>query len=124
MLAVFRKKESQKSHCILILSITVLKYFIVEFESFLFFSIIDIIIIWLLQHEIETLNLPEFKWRANWLQILQQLIEDHQNPTDEKSREVISKWLQERDQLRYLITNRINRYEYDLIWFGEKYDFR
>ena len=45
MLAVFRKKESQKSHCILILSITVLKYFIVEFESFLFFSIIDIIII-------------------------------------------------------------------------------
>jgi len=53
-----------------------------------------------LSHEIETLNLPDFKWKANWLQILQQLIEDHQNPGDENSRQVISKWLQERDQLR------------------------
>jgi len=53
-----------------------------------------------LTSEIETLNRPDFKWRVNWLQVLQQLIEEHQDAEDEVSRQIISKWLSERDQLR------------------------
>lgn len=52
------------------------------------------------QSEIQTLNQPDFKWQVNWLQILQQLIEEHQEAEDEPSRQVIAQWIAERDQLR------------------------
>ena len=52
------------------------------------------------QSEIETLNRPDFKWRVNWLQVLQQLIEEYQDAEDDVSRQTIERWLNERDQLR------------------------
>lgn len=54
-----------------------------------------------LTHEIDTLNNPEFKVNANWLQMLTQLIEDHQDCEDPEEKKVLSKWMEERDVLRY-----------------------
>ena len=59
-----------------------------------------ILYIFLLQSEIETLNNPQFKWHVNWLQVLQQLIEEHQDAEDESSRRLIQLWINERDELR------------------------
>jgi len=53
-----------------------------------------------LGHEIDTLNNPEFKTNANWLQMLTQLIEDHQDNRSAEAREALKKWNIERDQLR------------------------
>ncbi|CAK1602135.1 unnamed protein product [Parnassius mnemosyne] len=53
-----------------------------------------------LTHEINTLNTRTFKENANWLQMLTQLIEDHQGYKDPEALEVISEWMDERDMLR------------------------
>ncbi|GLV43120.1 5' nucleotidase C [Carabus blaptoides fortunei] len=53
-----------------------------------------------LTHEIETLNRSEFKENANWLQMLTQLIEDHQDCEGAEDQAVLAKWMNERDQLR------------------------
>ncbi|KAK4025884.1 hypothetical protein OUZ56_014924 [Daphnia magna] len=53
-----------------------------------------------LTSEIKTLNKPEFKWHVNWLQVLQQLIEEHQDVEDEPSQQLIKHWIGERDELR------------------------
>lgn len=53
------------------------------------------------QHEIDTLNDPEFKTNANWLQMLTQLIEDYQDDESENAKAALRKWNAERDQLRY-----------------------
>lgn len=52
------------------------------------------------QHEINTLNTAEFKRNANWLQMLTQLIEDHQDNETPEARDALRKWNQERDDLR------------------------
>ncbi|TMW45805.1 hypothetical protein DOY81_009115 [Sarcophaga bullata] len=52
------------------------------------------------KHEIKTLNTEEFKSKANWLQMLTQLIEDNQDNQSEAAIMSVQKWLQERDQLR------------------------
>lgn len=55
----------------------------------------------LFQHEIDTLNDPEFKTNANWLQMLtSNLIEDYQDDESEDARLALRKWNAERDQLR------------------------
>ena len=53
------------------------------------------------QHEIDTLNTPEFKKNANWLQMLTQLIEDHQGAESTEGKEALKEWNIERDELRY-----------------------
>lgn len=76
-----------------------------------------------LQHEIDTLNNPEFKTNANWLQMLTQLIEgtttifiisrvyslnfslscvhlDYQDIESDGAKAALRKWNAERDQLR------------------------
>ncbi|XP_050314176.1 5'-nucleotidase domain-containing protein 3 isoform X1 [Anthonomus grandis grandis] len=53
-----------------------------------------------LTHEIATLNNPEFKKNANWLQMLTQLIEDHQDCENPEEQAVLAKWMSERDRLR------------------------
>lgn len=53
-----------------------------------------------LTHEIQTLNDPGFKQNANWLQMLTQLIEDHQDCEEQEEKVVLAKWMAERDQLR------------------------
>lgn len=52
------------------------------------------------QHEIDTLNNPEFKTNANWLQMLTQLIEDYQDNDSPNAQEALLKWNTERDKLR------------------------
>ncbi|KAG5893550.1 hypothetical protein JTB14_013634 [Gonioctena quinquepunctata] len=53
-----------------------------------------------LTHEISTLNNPEFKKNANWLQMLTQLIEDHQDCEDPEEQKVLASWMAERDCIR------------------------
>ncbi|XP_047514136.1 5'-nucleotidase domain-containing protein 3 isoform X1 [Pieris napi] len=53
-----------------------------------------------LTHEINTLNTNTFKQNANWLQMLTQLIEDHQDYKQPEALEIIDKWMAERDYLR------------------------
>ncbi|XP_071441544.1 5'-nucleotidase domain-containing protein 3 isoform X2 [Hetaerina americana] len=54
-----------------------------------------------LSHEIETLNIPQLKLDLNWLHMLTQLIEDHQDHADNPDCDaVLTKWLEERDHLR------------------------
>lgn len=55
------------------------------------------------QAEIETINDPNFKWSVNWLQVLQQLIEDYQDTDDPSCKRIISQWIQEREQIRLLL---------------------
>lgn len=52
------------------------------------------------QHEIETLNRTDFKQNANWLQMLTQLIEEHQDCEDANEQQLLFKWMAERDKLR------------------------
>ncbi|XP_067010623.1 5'-nucleotidase domain-containing protein 3 [Anabrus simplex] len=61
-----------------------------------------------LTHEIETLNQPEFKQNINWLQMLTQLIEDHQAQEEPHSQAVVQKWIEERDELRQKIKTVFN----------------
>lgn len=61
---------------------------------------LQIIILSFVQHEIATLNNPEFKKNANWLQMLTQLIEDHQDCEDPDEQKILAKWMSERDKLR------------------------
>ncbi|XP_077296560.1 5' nucleotidase C [Arctopsyche grandis] len=61
-----------------------------------------------LGHEINTLNNPTFKENANWLQMLTQLIEDHQDYTGEGVREILQSWMNERDLLRNEIKTVFN----------------
>lgn len=56
-----------------------------------------------LQHEINTLNTQSFKENANWLQMLTQLIEDHQDYKDPEALEVVTEWMAERDYLRLVL---------------------
>lgn len=56
-----------------------------------------------LTHEIRTLNNTEFKENANWLQMLTQIIEDHQDCEGPDEVKVLNQWLKERDELRYKI---------------------
>nr|CAD7398811.1 unnamed protein product [Timema cristinae] len=51
-------------------------------------------------HEIETLNNSTFKFDCNWLQMLTQLIEDHQSATRPEDVTVLGEWMKERDDLR------------------------
>ncbi|XP_046960933.1 5'-nucleotidase domain-containing protein 3 isoform X2 [Vanessa cardui] len=53
-----------------------------------------------LTHEINTLNTQTFKENANWLQMLTQLIEDHQDYKEPEALAVIGEWMAERDYLR------------------------
>ncbi|GBP28131.1 Poly(U)-specific endoribonuclease homolog [Eumeta japonica] len=53
-----------------------------------------------LTHEINTLNTRSFKENANWLQMLTQLIEDHQDYEEPEALEVLGHWMAERDYLR------------------------
>ncbi|XP_059614686.1 5'-nucleotidase domain-containing protein 3 [Phlebotomus argentipes] len=53
-----------------------------------------------LSHEIETLNNPDFKQNANWLQMLTQLIEDHQDRETPEAKKALRRWMDERDHLR------------------------
>lgn len=53
-----------------------------------------------IQHEIETLNNEEFKANANWLQMLTQLIEDHQDNDTPDAKAALKQWNIERDILR------------------------
>lgn len=61
------------------------------------------------QYEIETLNLVDFKRNANWLQMLTQLIEDHQDCENADEQRVLAEWMAERDQLRNSIKIVFNR---------------
>ncbi|XP_037051227.1 5'-nucleotidase domain-containing protein 3-like [Bradysia coprophila] len=54
-----------------------------------------------LTHEINTLNNEEFKANANWLQMLTQMIEDHQDNESEAARSAVRAWHDERDALRH-----------------------
>ncbi|PNF26601.1 5'-nucleotidase domain-containing protein 3 [Cryptotermes secundus] len=62
-----------------------------------------------LTHEIETLNDPEFKMNCNWLQMLTQLIEDFQDCESAEDKEVVAKWMAERDDLRQKIKCVFNK---------------
>ncbi|KAL1492968.1 hypothetical protein ABEB36_011123 [Hypothenemus hampei] len=62
-----------------------------------------------LTHEIATLNNPEFKKNANWLQMLTQLIEDHQDCEDPQEQIILAKWMAERDRLRHEIKYVFNK---------------
>ncbi|KAJ9593389.1 hypothetical protein L9F63_015093 [Diploptera punctata] len=62
-----------------------------------------------LNHEIETLNDPEFKLNCNWLQMLTQLIEDHQDYESPEQKEVLELWEKERDELRQNIKTVFNK---------------
>ncbi|CAG9759369.1 unnamed protein product [Ceutorhynchus assimilis] len=62
-----------------------------------------------LTHEIATLNNPEFKKNANWLQMLTQLIEDHQDCEDPDEQVILAKWMTERDRLRHDIKDVFNK---------------
>ncbi|XP_055922442.1 5'-nucleotidase domain-containing protein 3 [Eupeodes corollae] len=53
-----------------------------------------------LTHEINTLNDEQFKKNANWLQMLTQLIEDHQDNESEAAQISLKNWMNERDILR------------------------
>lgn len=53
-----------------------------------------------LTHEITTLNDQNFKENANWLQMLTQLIEDHQDYDEPEAVKVLNEWMAERDELR------------------------
>ncbi|XP_022915080.1 5'-nucleotidase domain-containing protein 3 isoform X1 [Onthophagus taurus] len=61
-----------------------------------------------LTHEIETLNNREFKENANWLHMLTQLIEDHQDCEGKEEQYVLAKWMAERDELRFKIKTVFN----------------
>lgn len=65
-----------------------MQYLTIQYKHFFF------------QHEIATLNNPEFKKNANWLQMLTQLIEDHQDCEDPDEQKILAKWMAERDKLR------------------------
>lgn len=52
------------------------------------------------QHEIDTLNNEEFKANANWLQMLTQMIEDHQDNESEAAKNAVQSWHDERNALR------------------------
>lgn len=52
------------------------------------------------QHEIDTLNNPKFKCNANWLQMLTQMIEDHQDDQTPDGIAALARWNRERDELR------------------------
>ncbi|XP_066255443.1 5'-nucleotidase domain-containing protein 3 [Euwallacea similis] len=62
-----------------------------------------------LTHEIATLNNPDFKKNANWLQMLTQLIEDHQDCEDPEEQVILAKWMAERDRLRHEIKYVFNK---------------
>lgn len=47
--------------------------------------------------------MQSFKENANWLQMLTQLIEDHQDYKDAEALEVVNEWMAERDYLRYVL---------------------
>ncbi|XP_013135166.1 PREDICTED: 5'-nucleotidase domain-containing protein 3 [Papilio polytes] len=53
-----------------------------------------------LTHEIKTLNTQSFKENANWLQMLTQIIEDHQDHRQPDAVAVLAHWAAERDRLR------------------------
>jgi len=62
-----------------------------------------------MQHEIETLNDPNFKENANWLQMLTGLIEEHQDYEGPDVQDELDKWMKERDQLRNEIKSVFNK---------------
>lgn len=51
------------------------------------------------------MNNTEFKENANWLQMLTQLIEDHQDFGGDEAKMMLQKWMNERDILRYVYTS-------------------
>ncbi|KAH0952330.1 hypothetical protein HN011_006241 [Eciton burchellii] len=62
-----------------------------------------------LTHEIETLNDPNFKENANWLQMLTGLIEEHQDYEGPDVQDELDKWMKERDELRNEIKSVFNK---------------
>lgn len=46
---------------------------------------------------------------ANWLQMLTQLIEDHQDCDDPEAQAILCKWMQERDMLRLVFSTIVCR---------------
>lgn len=64
-------------------------------------NLLKFVIIFISQHEIETLNNDTFKLNCNWLQMLTMMIEEHQEIEDNPlAKRVLEKWIEERDQLR------------------------
>ncbi|EDW74236.1 uncharacterized protein Dwil_GK21823 [Drosophila willistoni] len=61
-----------------------------------------------LAHEIKTLNREDFKMSANWLQMLTQLIEETQDNESDGAQICLSRWMEERDQLRNKTKNVFN----------------
>ncbi|XP_045108615.1 5'-nucleotidase domain-containing protein 3-like isoform X2 [Portunus trituberculatus] len=65
-------------------------------------------IIWELDYEIQCLNSVEYKKTSGWLVVLQSLIESCQDLEDETSRQIVKKWVEERDQLRHKTKEMFN----------------
>ncbi|XP_014239344.1 5'-nucleotidase domain-containing protein 3 isoform X2 [Cimex lectularius] len=61
-----------------------------------------------LMHEIKTLNKEDFKKNCNWLQMLTQLIEEHQDSDDPEAGQILGSWMQERDKIRQDIKKVFN----------------
>ncbi|CAL8095148.1 unnamed protein product [Orchesella dallaii] len=53
-----------------------------------------------LEHEIETLNSPDFKSAMNWLQFLTSLLETYQDLEDPEAQQIIKEWWHERNLIR------------------------
>ncbi|KAG0721009.1 5'-nucleotidase domain-containing protein 2 [Chionoecetes opilio] len=66
-------------------------------------------IIWELDYEIQCLNSMEYKKASGWLVVLQSLIESCQDFDDEASRQIVMKWVEERDQLRQKTKDMFNQ---------------
>lgn len=67
------------------------------------------------QYEIKTLKQPDFKWRVNWIQILQQLIKKDQEAENEVSRRIMNDWIDVRDQLGFFLYSRFAINHIDII---------
>lgn len=53
-----------------------------------------------LEEEIRVMNDSEYKWRVNWANILQNLLEDNQDRKSEDDRVTLREWQDELDELR------------------------
>lgn len=62
-----------------------------------------------LEHEIDTLNDEQFKSNANWLQMLTQLIEEHQDNNSVDAKNALKIWNNERDYLKQATKNIFNK---------------
>ena len=56
-----------------------------------------------LEDEIQVMNTDEYKWKVNWANIVQNLLEDNQEKTKPGERAILKKWQDELDELRYIM---------------------